>query len=368
MSRGCPDNRYPLNGIFELDQAQALASIGHKVVLAAVDLRSIRRRRSWGIKRELRNGVHVYEINIPVGRVPQGMYDLIGKLAGDYLFRIIEKEQGQPDIIHAHFLKMGVTAKHISKKRGVPFVITEHSSKWIKEPVSTKMIKQGKEVFSSASKVITVSDSLRKQIFNKTGIKTTVIHNIVSIGPYVEKTRSYGEKFRYISAGSLIYQKGFDILIEAFSMLLNEYPDSELIIMGGGIKERELKEQAERLGCADKISFSGVYLRNEFFDKAKNAQAFVLASRGETFGVVYIEALSCGLPVIATRCGGPESFIDESNGVLVDIDNPEMLAKAMIDIRNNYSDYSLNEISKKTREKFSPEKIARELTNIYDNI
>ena len=61
-----------------------------------------------------------------------------------------------------------------------------------------------------------------------------------------------------------------------------------------------------------------------------HADIFVLASRKETFGIVYVEAMAKGLPVIATKCGGPEEFVNKENGILVPVDNVEELSKAML--------------------------------------
>jgi len=102
--------------------------------------------------------------------------------------------------------------------------------------------------------------------------------------------------------------------------------------------------------------------------KLKSSDCFVLASQNETFGVVYIEALACGIPVIATKCGGPEEFVSEENGFLVPVDDIDSLVKAMRDIYENSKNYDREKISKVTAGLFSPNEIANRLLEVYKNI
>ena len=115
IARGYPTEKYKTNGIFEFDQARALAEAGHKVVFAAVDVRSIRRWRKWGIERKKIEGIDVYAINIPGGRIPKAILQKISSFGLNILYRVIEKEQGKPEVMHAHFAGVGYTASKLHK-------------------------------------------------------------------------------------------------------------------------------------------------------------------------------------------------------------------------------------------------------------
>ena len=158
------------------------------------------------------------------------------------------------------------------------------------------------------------------------------------------------------------------MLLKAFAHVLNHKPDTRLTIMGAGSEEANLKNLADELCLNNNVSFYGRYNREQFAQQLDGADTFVLASRGETFGVVYIEALSFGLPVIATHCGGPDDIVDESNGVLVDVDDVKGLAKAMVNMVDNIEKYDRNEISRRVRKIFSGESIAMQLTKIFSRI
>ena len=94
----------------------------------------------------------------------------------------------------------------------------------------------------------------------------------------------------------------------------------------------------------------------------------MLASRSETFGVAYIEAMAAGLPVIATRCGGPEDFVTEENGILIPVDDESALTGAMERMMFRREDYDSAAISADIRRKFAPETIAARLTELYEGV
>ena len=128
ISRGYPTKKYPMNGIFEFDQAKAIAKSGHEVIYASIDMRSIRRRRKWGIEKFKKDGVLIYGINYPLGRIPRNILTYFSVNALERLYKKIEKESGKPDIMHAHFTGMGYAGARLKKITGIPLVITDRKS------------------------------------------------------------------------------------------------------------------------------------------------------------------------------------------------------------------------------------------------
>ncbi len=100
----------------------------------------------------------------------------------------------------------------------------------------------------------------------------------------------------------------------------------------------------------------------------READAFVLASRAETFGVVYIEAMAAGLPVIATDCGGPADFIRADNGLLIPVGDEKALADAMERMIRTRDSYDSAAIARGVRDRFSPAAVAGELEAVYRQI
>ena len=109
----------------------------------------------------------------------------------------------------------------------------------------------------------------------------------------------------------------------------------------------------------------GLCSREEIAKQLKQCDCFVLASQSETFGVAYIEALAMGVPVIATKCGGPEAFVNEKNGLMVNVNDVEELTEALIYMYNNINMYDRKSISIEIQNKFSSEVVANKIINIY---
>ena len=129
----------------------------------------------------------------------------------------------------------------------------------------------------------------------------------------------------------------------------------------------QLNEEIQNLGLSGQIKLLGFMDRDSIAKEMNQSNAFVLASRSETFGVVYIEALASGLPVIGTNCGGPEDYVNEENGILVEINNVDELSEALLTMYRKIDYYDGEEIAKKCKDTFSPDKIATQLTEIYLN-
>lgn len=354
--------------VFQWDQANALMSYGHDVRVVTLDLRSIRRVRSWKSSRIIENGIHVYTVNRPCGRLPSAMLDPIGKAAARKVFSMACDDGWKPDIIHAHFTDMAYYFADVAKDNCITFVVTEHNSAMNCENVSIRTLRMAMYAYERADKLIAVSKSLADSIKKHTGFNAYVIFNIIdtSIFRFADNGECKRSSFNFISAGALIHGKGMDILLSAFSHI--DSKDAQLIIMGGGEELMSLRQQAERFGIADRVTFFGKYKRSEFDEQLRGADCFVLASRGETFGVVYIEAMATGVPVIGTICGGPEEFITSESGLLVAVNDIDGLTKAMNTMLMNASGYDRRKIAIYTKERFAPEQIAAQIGAIYEQV
>jgi L-malate glycosyltransferase len=175
--------------------------------------------------------------------------------------------------------------------------------------------------------------------------------------------------FQFFSLAYLEPVKGFDTLIEAFNILNIKFPHRFRLVIGGDGSQRQvLGAMVARLGLQAVIEFTGALTHEEVRKRYRTSHVFVLASRFEAFGVVFIEAMSCGLPVIATRSGGPETFIGPDCGLLVNADRPEELATAMEQLAANYDAYIPEQIRLQTINRFSRQAIARKYAAIYEEI
>lgn len=178
--------------------------------------------------------------------------------------------------------------------------------------------------------VIAVSPGLAKHVRTMAPVEVVHLPNPVrQLGEQalVDDTRLLGRQL--ISVGRLAFQKGHDLTIRAFRIVLDRFPDAKLTILGEGPARAELESLIVQLGLEKAVSLKGM-VPNPAFELAQ-ASVFVSSSRWEGFGVAIVEALSVGLPVISTRCDfGPEDLItSDALGILVEPNSPDLLADAI---------------------------------------
>lgn len=280
------------------------------------------------------------------------------------LCRRIFRAEGLPDVIYAHYMPCIAMLRLVKEKYGIPVVGIEHWSELNKSILPPKLMLLGRTAYALADRLLAVSPSLQAQMKRHFGVEAEVVCDMVSdtfLQPAIpEKT---AKPFVWLAVGSLRQGKGYDMLLEAFARLEGA---QRLIVVGSGPENERLHVQTERLGIADRVRFTGMLDKQAIISLMKESHAFVLPSRGETFGVAYIEAMAMGLPVIATSCGGPEHFVNSDNGLLVGIDDVEQLTKAMKQMEATIDTYQPEKIRAYVQERFSAKAIAGQLEKNFE--
>ena len=254
--------------------------------------------------------------------------------------------------------------RQVKQNYAIPVVGMEHWSELNKSTLPPRLMQSGRKAYALTDRLLAVSPSLQAQMKRHFGVESEVVYDMVSdafLQPVIPKKNA--KPFVWLAVGSLIQRKGYDVLIEAFAQLDNA---ERLIIIGSGPENQRLHTQAEQLGIADRVQFTGMLDKQAILSLMNESNAFVLPSRGETFGVAYIEAMAMGLPVIATPCGGPEHFVNSDNGLLVDMDNVEQLTEAMSQIEATIDKYQPETIRAYVQERFSAKAIAGQLIEIFE--
>lgn len=365
ISRGYPSNKYKMNGIFEFDQAKSLVELGHEVVMVCLDMRSIFKPRKFFVESFTKDGVRIECINIPLGGFSRKLLNILSIYSLKYMIRKLSKKGWSPDIIHAHFLYNAFFLSHINNDEKIPFIMTEHLSYMNKQPLDTRLLEIGNNTYSKMSKVIVVGEELKRNIFNNFKVNSIVVPNIVKTETFSFEDGVKKDKFTFVSAGRLIEHKKMANIIEAFNIGFKGNKNIELKIYGDGPLKNDLELLIAKYKLEDQVKLMGLQSREAIAANFKKSNAFVLASDLETFGVVCIEALAAGLPVIATRSGGPEDFIDPSNGMLIPKNNIKELVKAMKEMLKNEKNYDHKSISKNIQIKFNSKEIALQIEKIY---
>ncbi|MBB6716302.1 glycosyltransferase [Clostridium gasigenes] len=365
--------RNKVHGSFFKEQALALQESGISVTVAYNEIWPLtllgKVNEKAGMNFEIEGSLKTYRYK-NYNFIPKSplMFKVFNKRM-DKLYKEIVKKEGKVDLIHAQSsLWAGISAAYISKKYNIPLVITEHSSiergSYVRESYKPLI----KESYNVAKKVVVVGTGLKKEIEEFSGRNDIkVIHNLVPLELFEKKEEKNNEEFTFFSLAFLEGEKGMDTLIKAFSDGFNGR-NCKLKIGGDGSQRKGLEILANNLGIKNQVVFLGALLREEVAKNMNECNAFVLASRYETFGVVYIEALAAGKPIIGMYNGGAEDIINEVNGKIVAIDDINGLKDAMINIKENINSYNSDVIRADCIKRFTKESIVEKIIEVYKEI
>ena len=374
VSRGWPSEREPQWGSFERDQALALSKLGHQIVVLSVDARFRKYYRKYGITKTVHEGITQYDLfagSIWGNALRKTFINLHIKMRRFFFMRLFEKvieAEGKPDLIYAHYLGSSSMALAAKRKYGIPVVGIEHWSELGYDNIKKPIKKWAGDVYSELDCLLTVSSALRDNIKMNFGIGSTVVNNMIGCEfNYVPHDNTDGV-VRFVSTGNLLPVKGFDILVKAFSQCSLPLDTWSLEIVGGGKENDNLKRLIEGNGLADNIHLLGRKDRDGVISTLRRSDVYVMSSRSETFGVAATEALACGLPAIATDCGGARDFMKDFNGLLIPKDSVEALADAINKMVKSYKRYDRRRIAEDCHNSFSGEGIAKQLIRVFERV
>jgi glycosyltransferase involved in cell wall biosynthesis len=363
----------PWHGTFFQNQAVGLARAGARVAVAFVEPRSLRalsasnlRASHFQITSSEDQGVRFLRLkgwNTVLQTVTGAKLwaALSESLVGAYVRRF-----GVPDVIHAHAaLWAGRVAVRMGRKLSRPTVVTEHSSAMLCGTLSSRRRREAEQVYRGADAVLAVSRVLSDAVDSIAGRELCrVVPNAVDLEfftlPLVRRRR---EPFTFLCVCNLVGGKRVDRLIRAFAAVSLDPSSIRLVIVGEGPEAGNLQRLASQCGIADRVEFAGGLPAQGVRDRMWTANALVVPSDFETFGVVLIEALATGIPVIATRCGGPEEIIEPEIGLLVDRDDGQGLATAMAAVATR--SWSESTLRSRVAARFGVETVAEELLDVY---
>ena len=365
--------RNKVHGSFFKEQALELQKAGVKVTVAYNEVWPLtmlgKIHEEKGLKYNVEDGLKTYRYK-NYNYIPKNplMFKVFNKRM-EKLYKEIVKKEGAIDIIHAQSsLWGGISAAYIAEKYNIPLVITEHSSVERGPYVKKSYIPFICDSYKKAQKVITVGNGLKNEIESLSGRQDIeVIGNLVDLSKFTIKKRIKNEKFIFFSLAFLEGEKGFDTLIKSFA---KKFKDKEavLYIGGDGSQRSWLEDLTVENGVKDQIIFLGALSRDDVSKWMNKCDCFVLPSRYETFGVVYIEALASGRPVIGALNGGAEDIINNLNGYLIPIDDIDILAEKMIEVYDNIESYDEEEIRIDCLKRFSPKVIVNKIISVYKEV
>lgn len=374
-----PTGAEDFHGSFFREQATALAAAGHKVGVVALEAISI---TAPGAVAALRLRVSRATEGLPgeqldvfraVGLRPIPMAHRFNVRAlarrWERVFLAYVRECGMPDVLHAHAMNPGgVAAARIAKKYEIPFVVTEHRpDSAIDELTSQSLAGVLFAAAGYAKRRVAVSPAFAESLsVAYGGQEWDVIPNMLprQFESY-EPAKPAAGPFVFGHVSNLHPYKRVGLLLDAFAAALGDARDVRLRIAGDSEYLAEHREHAERLGL-ENVEFVGAVSRGDIAAEFSNYHAFVMPSAAESFGVVFWEALACGVPLIATATDGGRYAVRPDTGLLVGIDDQVELQNALLRMRNEADQYDRGHLRAVSMNECGQTEFVRMYTEVYN--
>jgi glycosyltransferase involved in cell wall biosynthesis len=365
------------SGIFQRHAATALVHEGHSVGVLSVGFltvpnlpRAMRAAVGGAVGVDAPDGARILRAWIPLPlpyrwlppRALRGLIEAAARRAFDRYVR----RHGVPDLVHGHDpLWGGWIANLLGRQSRRDSMLTVHTSAFARSLASPGERELAGRALNEARVVSAVSKSLAASLRRQFGIEEpAVLPNVVD-DDFLKNQRAprRDESFVFFNAGSLDHNKNHALLLEAFARCARG-TSATLRIAGDGPLRSTLAAQARALGVEAQVSFLGWMDKAGMLRELSAADCFVLSSRYETFGVALLEAVASGVPVVATRCGGPEGVVTPECGLIVESDDAPALAEAMQHILESSEAYDPEALKRYAARQFGPAAYVAQLRSL----
>ena len=278
----------------------------------------------------------------------------------DYL-----KLNTKPDIIHSMVtLPSGYACAKLGKKYNIPVLVTEHSSNYYQyfKGINKKF---GEYVLKNTT-FSTVSNYMKNELNLD---KCYVIPNIVDTKIFNIKKHKNNKSLNLVTISAFRIGKNLEDIIKSLSLLIYErnIKNVHLDIIGDGYLMSYLKEISKELNVYDYITFHGKKTKEEISKILSKNDIFIVASKLETFCIPGIEALAASLPVVSSKCKGPEEYIDRKSGELFEVGNINEMCDKIIKVSKNLDKYD-SKYLKSIANNYSYKNVSKLAKNIYEEI
>jgi len=282
----------------------------------------------------------------------------------------VKKEVGYVDLVHNMVVwKMGLFALKLKDKYGIPYIVTEHSTALMDKHKAYNRFQKLFiiKVLKNASMVTAVSEKLLKGINTLTRSKSKgmVVPNIININQRSAHNELLKNTFVHVSSLNED-QKNISGILNAIKL----NPKANLHVIGGNNEEniKAFQKMVYEKKLGDRVTMLGNLPQGEVLNLLDKYEAMLHFSNYESFSLVCAEAMSVGLPVVFTACGGPEEFLDTESGVMVEIGDENALSIAIHDIMNKSNLFDRERIRKKFKNSFNNKNVVVAFTKLYTEI
>jgi glycosyltransferase involved in cell wall biosynthesis len=369
-------------GCFFREQALALQGYGMRVGVITPAFRSLThwqalRKGGYGLVAENDSGLQTLRYQgVRAFSWNHALNIQFWERTGLLAFEEYQRHYGRPDVLHVHSMIFGLAwATAIHRVHGIPFIVTEHSSEFQRCQIRSGVIEYLRTQMRFANQAFAVSSGLacelNVQVPLPLGRPWGVMHNMVSSNFRLRDNSNAYDAGKskcpvFLSVAGLLPNKGHHHLLRAVRLARDMGTFLRLRIGGSGPQELVLKALVAKLELEEQVHFLGHCSREQVAQEMSMADALVVSSSYETFGIVAVEALLSGRPVLSTRCGGPEDIIIEGrDGYFVEKDDPAALCAGLLRLVGELSRFDPHDLRQRCIERFSEQAFAKRHAEIY---
>jgi 1,2-diacylglycerol 3-alpha-glucosyltransferase len=298
----------------------------------------------------------------------------------------------KPDIIHIHHpFVLSMPAIMYAEKLGIPKILTIHTQyeryayyvSPVPQVITNEAIKMIVASFSSKVDVVTTPSESMKKLINRYNIKKeiVVIPNAIDLNIFQEKDEQTCNNIReqlelsnedivLLYVGRISFEKNIDKIIKSLALLKDKNIDKvKLVLVGEGTALNQLKSIVKSVGLEQNVKFVGAVDSETVKSYYQISDLFTFASTSETFGMVIIEALASGVPVLAVRAPGAIDILSDGfDGMLVEDDVSEFSARLELLIKNKDLRKRLAKGAFYTAQRYSIDNISDQMLNLYQRL
>lgn len=314
--------------------------------------------------RENMDGVDVVRKWFPQNRTPAGWTAHTLHTVPHYM-RLAKRA----DVLHAQTFASAVPGMLAKRRFGLPLVVTLHTSHFLKlaqkpawQPVLRRIIRSADWLLAASTEIRDVAVGLYPHK------RAEALTNGVDTDMFVPRERSPRQRPRLLVPRRLFHKNGVEYFIRALPLIRREL-DVEALLIGDGPEREKLEALVNELGVTDAVTFMGKRPNDEMPALVADADIAIFPSLMEATSVAALEAMSCGVPVAASRVGGLPEIVDESVGTLFEVANPEAQAAAIVALLKRPD---LPDVGRRARERvvgnWSVARLARRHVEIYETL
>ncbi|MUV05641.1 glycosyltransferase [Planococcaceae bacterium Storch 2/2-2] len=344
-----PSEYHPTYGIFVKNQVQLLKDAGHDVTVVAID------------------------------NPAKGAFAKLKKYAGLFVRGFFQMLKGRKSVqlTHSHYaFPTGMLSYYGKKLFNIPYVITVHGGDIDQMANKGPRIRRWTQrILKGADAVITVGEKLKQDVLQQFGVSNDKVH-VLSMGvdptvfhvmPQELARETLGiskDETMILYVGNIIRAKGLDELIEAYKQITYTKEQLSLYMIGSQKDEQYVESVKDRLNVLDNVHLINPQNQSSLAKWMSASDVFVLPSHHEGFGLVALEAMAVGVPVVGTNVGGLPYLLKDGAGILVEPHNPASLAEGIVEALDR-SEERYTEAKQRIVEEHSYDTLVERLEWIY---